>query len=43
MSGHKTQENFLKYINADNRKHAEILDSLIKEEAKQKREMGKEK
>jgi len=39
MSGHKTQENFMKYIKADNRKHAEILDNLIKEEAKRKAEM----
>lgn len=41
MSGHKTQENFMKYIKADNRKHAEILDNLIKEEAKQRAEMEK--
>ncbi len=41
MSGHKTQENFMKYIKADNRKHAEILDNLIKEEARQKAEMEK--
>ncbi len=42
MSGHKTQENFMKYIKADNRKHAEILDKLIKEEeAKRKAENEK--
>lgn len=42
MSGHRTQENFMKYIKADNRKHAEILDKLIKEEeAKRKAEIGK--
>ena len=32
MSGHKTQENFMKYIKADNRKHAELLDTLLKEQ-----------
>jgi len=42
MSGHKTQENFMKYIKADNRKHAEILDKLLKEqEAKRKAEIEK--
>ena len=41
MTGHKTQENFMKYIKADNRKHAEILDNLIHEEAKRKAEMEK--
>jgi integrase len=42
MSGHKTQENFMKYIKADNRKHAELLDKLLKEEeAKRKAEMKK--
>ena len=42
MSGHKTQENFMKYIKADNRKHAELLDTLLKEqEAKRKAEIEK--
>ncbi len=41
MTGHKTQENFMKYIKADNRKHAEILDNLIKEDTKRKAAMVK--
>ena len=44
MSGHKTQENFMKYIKADNRKHAELLDKLLKEEqAKRNAEIDKKR
>lgn len=31
LSGHKTEENFLKYIKADNQKHAEILKRKYEE------------
>ena len=29
ISGHKTEENFMKYIKADNRKHAELMKKTI--------------
>ncbi len=32
ISGHKTQENFMKYIKADNQKHAEILRKKFDED-----------
>jgi len=43
ISGHKTEENFRKYIKADNRKHAEILKSIFDEGEKQKAELLKKK
>jgi integrase len=41
ISGHKTEENFLKYIKADNRKHAEILKAMFDEGEKKKAEILK--
>jgi len=32
ISGHKTQANFMKYIKADNQKHAEILRKKFDED-----------
>ncbi len=32
ISGHKTQENFMKYIKADNQKHADILKKFFDED-----------
>ncbi len=41
ISGHKTEENFLKYIKADNRKHAEILKAVYDEGEKKKLDKSK--
>jgi len=42
ISGHRTEENFLKYIKADNRKHAEILKAVYDEGDKKRAEILKE-
>jgi len=42
ISGHKTEENFLKYIKADNRKHAEILKAVYDDGERRKAELLKQ-
>jgi len=43
ISGHKTEENFRKYIKADNRKQAELFVSVLNEVQKRKAEVLKKK
>ena len=41
ISGHRTEENFMKYVKADNRKHAEIMKRIFEEDEKRRAELLK--
>jgi len=43
ISGHRTEENFMKYVKADNQRHAEIMKKVVDENAKRKAELLKKK